>query len=115
MGRAPCPARHRDGASESAWVREESWPDQHLLLTAERKLWRCVQTGGAPYLSGVDPPRPRVEAVRTVDMSGSKCPGRVCRPIPTDTFCRPPRSHPEVLGQAWDCDRSDDPTMLRSG
>jgi predicted phage-related endonuclease len=44
---------------------------QHLLLTAERKFWRCVQTGEAPRLFGVEPPRPRIEAVRTVDMSGS--------------------------------------------
>jgi predicted phage-related endonuclease len=44
---------------------------QHLLLTAERKFWRCVQTGEAPRLFGVEPPRPRVEAIRTVDMSGS--------------------------------------------
>jgi len=44
---------------------------QHLLLTAERKFWRCVQTGEVPRLFGVEPPRPRVEAVRTVDMSGS--------------------------------------------
>jgi len=44
---------------------------QHLLLTAERKFWRCVQDGTPPRLFGIDPPRPRLEAVRTVDMSGS--------------------------------------------
>src|SRR6266851_2105729 len=44
---------------------------QHLLLTAERKFWRCVETGEPPHLFGIEPPRPRVEAVRTVDMSGS--------------------------------------------
>ena len=44
---------------------------QHLLLTAERKFWRCVETGEPPHLFGVEPPRPRVEAIRTVDMSGS--------------------------------------------
>jgi predicted phage-related endonuclease len=44
---------------------------QHLLLTAERKFWRCVQSGEVPRLFGVEPPRPRLEAVRTVDMSGS--------------------------------------------
>ena len=44
---------------------------QHLLLTAERKFWRCVMSGEAPRLFGVEPPRPRVEAVRTVDMSAS--------------------------------------------
>jgi predicted phage-related endonuclease len=44
---------------------------QHLLLTAEKKFWRCVETGEAPQLFGVEPPRPRVEAVRIVDMSSS--------------------------------------------
>jgi predicted phage-related endonuclease len=44
---------------------------QHLLLTAEKKFWRCVETGEAPHLFGIEPPRPRLVAVRTVDMSGS--------------------------------------------
>jgi predicted phage-related endonuclease len=35
---------------------------QHLLLTAERKFWRCVQTAEPPRLFGVEPPRPRIEA-----------------------------------------------------
>ena len=44
---------------------------QHLLLTAERKFWRCVETGEPPGLFGIEPPKPRIEAVRTVDMSAS--------------------------------------------
>src|SRR5207247_6050558 len=44
---------------------------QHLLLTAEKKFWRCVESGEAPRLFGVDPPRPRIEAIRVVDMSTS--------------------------------------------
>jgi predicted phage-related endonuclease len=44
---------------------------QHLLLTAEKKFWRCVESGEAPRLFGVEPPRPRIEAVRIVDMSAS--------------------------------------------
>jgi predicted phage-related endonuclease len=44
---------------------------QHLLLTAERKFWRCVEDGERPHLFGIEPPRPRVEAIRTVDMSTS--------------------------------------------
>jgi hypothetical protein len=44
---------------------------QHLLLTAEKKFWRCVETGEPPHLFGIEPPRPRVDAVRTVDMSAS--------------------------------------------
>ena len=44
---------------------------QHLQLTAEKKFWRCVQTGEPPALFGVEPPRPKIEAVRIVDMGGS--------------------------------------------
>jgi hypothetical protein len=44
---------------------------QHLLLTAEKKFWRCVESGEPPRLFGVAPPRPRIEAVRIVDMSAS--------------------------------------------
>jgi hypothetical protein len=44
---------------------------QHLLLTAEKKFWRCVQSGEPPRLFGVEPQRPRIEAVRIVDMSTS--------------------------------------------
>src|SRR6266496_437179 len=44
---------------------------QHLLLTAERKFWRCVETGEPPRLFGVEPPRARIEAVQVVDMSSS--------------------------------------------
>jgi predicted phage-related endonuclease len=44
---------------------------QHLLLTAEEKFWRCVQSGEPPRLFGVEPPRLRLEAVRVIDMSSS--------------------------------------------
>jgi predicted phage-related endonuclease len=44
---------------------------QHLLLTAEKKFWRCVESGDPPRLYGVEPPRPRIAAVRIVDMSAS--------------------------------------------
>jgi predicted phage-related endonuclease len=44
---------------------------QHLLLTAEKKFWRCVESGEPPRLFGVAPPRARIEAVRIVDMSSS--------------------------------------------
>jgi predicted phage-related endonuclease len=44
---------------------------QHLLLTAEKKFWRCVTSGEEPRLFGVEPPRPRLAAIRIVDMSGS--------------------------------------------
>jgi predicted phage-related endonuclease len=44
---------------------------QYLLLTAEKKFWRCVQSGEPPRLFGAEPPRARIEAVRIVDMSSS--------------------------------------------
>jgi predicted phage-related endonuclease len=56
------------------WVEITIYADplyQHLLLTAEKKFWRCVQTGETPRLFGVETPRPRLEAVRVVDMSAS--------------------------------------------
>jgi predicted phage-related endonuclease len=43
----------------------------HLIVTAERKFWRCVESGEPPRLFGVEPPKPRIEAVRIVDMSDS--------------------------------------------
>ena len=39
---------------------------QHLLLTAEKKFWRCVESGEPPRLFGIEPPRPRLAAVRVV-------------------------------------------------
>jgi predicted phage-related endonuclease len=56
------------------WVEINTHADplyQHLIVTAERKFWRCVESGEAPHLFGVEPPKPRIEAVRIVDMSGS--------------------------------------------
>jgi hypothetical protein len=44
---------------------------QHLLLTAEKKFWRCVESGEPPRLFGIEPPRPRLGGVRVVDMSAS--------------------------------------------
>ncbi len=56
------------------WVEIKTHADplyQHLIVTAERKFWRCVENGEPPSLFGIDPPKPRIEAVRIVDMSGS--------------------------------------------
>jgi predicted phage-related endonuclease len=44
---------------------------QHLIVTAERKFWRCVENGEQPQLFGVEPPKPRLEAIRIVDMTAS--------------------------------------------
>jgi len=42
-----------------------------VLISAEKKFWRCVQSGEVPHLINAEPPRPRIEAVRIVDMSAS--------------------------------------------
>jgi predicted phage-related endonuclease len=44
---------------------------QHLIVTAERKFWRCIESGEQPQSFGVEPPKPRLEAVRIVDMTAS--------------------------------------------
>ena len=56
------------------WVEITTHADplyQHLIVTAERKFWHCVETGEPPTLFGVEPPKPRIEAVWIVDMSSS--------------------------------------------
>jgi len=42
-----------------------------VLVSAEKKFWRCVQSGEPPHLINAEPPRPCIEAVRIVDMSAS--------------------------------------------
>ena len=52
------------------WVEITTHADplyQHLIVTAERKFWRCVESGEPPRLFGVEPPKPRIEAVRIAD------------------------------------------------
>jgi predicted phage-related endonuclease len=54
------------------WVEITTHADplyQHLIVTAERKFWRCVESGEQPSLYGVEPPKPRLAAVRIVDMT----------------------------------------------
>jgi predicted phage-related endonuclease len=63
---------------------------QHLIITAERKFWRCVESGEPPALFGVEPPKPRVEAVRIVDMSTSNAWGEFAA-----TFLRTRSAHQE--------------------
>jgi len=42
-----------------------------VLVSAEKKFWRCVQSGEIPHLVNAEPPRARIEAIRIVDMSSS--------------------------------------------
>src|ERR1700730_3164372 len=42
-----------------------------ILVSAEKKFWRCVQCGEVPHLINAEPPRPRIEAIRIVDMNSS--------------------------------------------
>jgi hypothetical protein len=42
-----------------------------VLVQAEKKFWRCVQSGEVPHLINAEPPRPRIEAIRIVDMNSS--------------------------------------------
>jgi hypothetical protein len=42
-----------------------------VLVSAEKKFWRCVQSGETPHLINAEPPRPRIDAIRIVDMSSS--------------------------------------------
>lgn len=56
------------------WVEITAHADplyQHLIVTAERKFWRCVESGEPPRLFGIEPPRPRLEPIRIIDMSTS--------------------------------------------
>jgi predicted phage-related endonuclease len=42
-----------------------------VLVSAEKKFWRCVQFGETPHLINAEPPRPHIEAIRIVDMNSS--------------------------------------------
>jgi predicted phage-related endonuclease len=47
---------------------------QHLLLTAEKKFWRCVESGEPPRLFGVEPPRARIRQERARHLRGAALP-----------------------------------------
>ena len=42
-----------------------------ILVAAEKKFWRCVQSGEPPHPTYSEPPRARIEAIRIVDMTAS--------------------------------------------
>src|SRR5271170_5289771 len=44
---------------------------QTILIAAEKAFWRAVKTGEMPALFDCEPPKPRIEAVKVVDMNAS--------------------------------------------
>jgi len=42
-----------------------------VLVSAEKKFWRCVQSGEPPHVVNAEPPRPRIDMLRIVDMAAS--------------------------------------------
>src|SRR5207302_9785777 len=44
---------------------------QTILMAAEKAFWRAVKTGETPALFDCEPPKPRIEAIRVVDMNAS--------------------------------------------
>jgi predicted phage-related endonuclease len=44
---------------------------QTILIAAEKAFWRAVKTGEPPALFDCEPPKPRIQAVRVVDMNAS--------------------------------------------
>src|SRR5450432_3068982 len=44
---------------------------QTILIAAEKAFWRAVKTSETPVLFDCEPPKPRIEAVRVVDMNAS--------------------------------------------
>ena len=59
-----------------------------VLVSAEKKFWRCVQSGEVPHLIMAEPPRPRIEAIRIVELVEFL--GRVRRALP---------QHPERISR----------------
>ena len=58
-----------------------------VLVSAEKKFWRCVQSGEAPHLINAEPPRPRIEAIRIVDMSSSNSWAEFAGAVPQHPRC----------------------------
>jgi predicted phage-related endonuclease len=44
---------------------------QTILIAAEKAFWRAVKTGETPALFDCETPKPRIEAIRVVDMNAS--------------------------------------------
>jgi predicted phage-related endonuclease len=67
------------------WVEIATHADplyQHLIVTAEREFWRCVESGETPRLFGLEPPKARIEASPNCRHEHLKFMGRICRFVP---------------------------------
>jgi len=53
-----------------------------VLVSAEKKFWRCVQSGEVPHLVLAEPPRPRIEAITHHRYELVEFLGRVRRALP---------------------------------
>jgi hypothetical protein len=62
-------ATRPDGRGLAGGITKQNLLCRHVRL--QKKFWRCVESGEPPRLFGIEPPRPRIEAVRIVDMSSS--------------------------------------------
>ncbi len=85
------------------WVEIEAHADplyQHLIVTAERKFWRCVESGEPPQVFGVEPPKPRVEAIRIVDMSASNAWAEFAGVFARTRSAHPSMSRPRLNSRA---------------
>ena len=57
---------------------------QHLLLTAEKKFWRCVMSGDTPGLFGVETPQTPAGSRPYRRYEHLQCLGGVCSRLPAD-------------------------------
>jgi hypothetical protein len=72
------------------WVEITTYADplyQHLIVTAERKFWRCVESGDPPALFGVEPPKPRIEGGSYCRYEHLQYLGRVRRHLHSHSGC----------------------------
>jgi hypothetical protein len=82
---------------------------QHLLLTAERKFLRCVETGEPPRVFGIERPAPSIVATRMVDMRATGFSNELaailctCREALRDRQQVAARTRNQVLGPAPTC------------
>src|SRR6202163_3831820 len=63
---------------------------QTILIAAEKAVWQAVKTWDTAVLFDCDPPKPRIEAVRVVDMNASNSWAEVAA-----LFCRTREAHAE--------------------